>query len=81
MLSVGDSLPRRIVVDRQFIGQDGKPIQHIIGTRRIPASVGGRGGGSGRDMGRVEKIRFVIAVNPAHYKIPFELEDIPLPRP
>lgn len=81
MLSAGDSLPRRIVVDRQFIGQDGKPIQHYSGTRRVPASVGGRGSGSGRDMGRVEKIRFVIAVNPAHYKIPFELEDVPLPKP
>jgi hypothetical protein len=81
MLSAGDSLPSRIVADRQFIGQDGKPIRHFSGFRRVPASVGGRGSGGGSNMGRVEKIRFVIAVNPAHYKIPFELEDIPLPEP
>lgn len=78
-LSVEDSVPSRIVIDRQLIGADGKPTREFSGYRRLPASVGGSGSGS--RIGRIEKIRFVIAVNPTHYKIPFELEHIPLPKP
>jgi hypothetical protein len=81
MLSAGDSVPRRIVMGRQFIGRDGKPIRHYSGYRRMPASAGGRGSGSGSRIGQVKTIRYMIAVNPAHYKIPFELEHIPLPKP
>jgi hypothetical protein len=41
---------------------------------------GGEGsiGGKGSGTGRAEKICYTIAVNPAHQKIPFELEQIPL---
>jgi len=80
-LSVGDSLPSRIVLARQLIGADGKPARLPIGIRRIPASAGGSGSGSGSRVGRIEKIRYVIAVHPTHCKIPFELEHIPLPKP
>jgi hypothetical protein len=31
-------------------------------------------------MQPVKKIRFVIAVHPTHYEIPFELEHVPLPK-
>lgn len=79
-LTVEGYLPSRIVVARQLIGADGKPTRHFAGLRRLPASVGGSGSGSGGDC-RIEKIRYVIAVNPTHHKIPFELERIPLPHP
>lgn len=80
-ISVNDPLPSRIVVTRQFIGSDGKPTHHFSGIRRLPAHVGGNGSGSGGDSGQIQKIRFVIAVNPTHYKIPFAFEHIPLPKP
>ncbi len=84
ILSVVDSPPSRIVVDRQLIGKDGKPIDVFRGYRRLPANVGGSSSGSYSDSGGVipiEKIRFVIAVNPTHRKIPFELKNILLPNP
>jgi hypothetical protein len=83
-LSVGDYLPEKIVMDRQLIGEDGKQINRSPGLGPLPAHVGGGGGGSHSGPGGVspvEKIRFVIAVNPKHYTIPFELKDIPLPDP
>jgi len=79
-VSVEDYLPSRILVARQLIGEDGKPTRHLSGHRRVPASAGGRGSGSG-NVGRIERIRYVIAVNPSHHKIPFTLEHIPLPEP
>jgi hypothetical protein len=78
-LSVEDFLPQRIVTGRQFIGIDGKPTDRFRGFNRLPAHVGG--GGSGGGDTQIEKIRFVIAVNPSHHKVPFELKKIPLPRP
>ena len=80
-LTVGDFLPDRVVVAQQLIGQDGKPSRHHSGFRSIPAHVGGSGRGGGSNVGRIEKIRFVIALNPKQYKVPFKLEDIPLPNP
>ena len=83
-LSVGDYLPQKIVVDRQLIGEDGEQINRYPGMGSLPAHVGGRGSGShsgSRGISPVKKIRFVIAVNPKHYKIPFELKNIPLPNP
>jgi len=77
-LSVGDFLPGRFVLAQQLIGQDGKTTRHYGGSRSLPAHVGGSGSGSG-SVDRIEKIRYVIAVNPTHHKIPFELEHIPLP--
>lgn len=67
---VGDYLPSRFVVDRQIIVQ----------TSAMGAGSGASGciGGTGSGTGRAEKIRFTIAVNPTHQKIPFELEQIDL---
>jgi len=84
MLSVEDYLPEKMVVERQLIGQDGKQINRSPGMGSLPAHVGGSGSGSHSGSGGispVKKIRFVIAVNPKHYKIPFELKNIPLPNP
>jgi hypothetical protein len=79
-LSVGDYLPEKIVMDRQFVKEDGEPFDLDMGFGFLPAHVGGRGSGSGSG-GPVKKIRFVIAVNPKHCKIPLELKNIPLPNP
>ena len=70
-VQIGDYLPSRLVVDREFIvktssaGADG---WHSTGK------IGGEGDG----IGRAEKIRYTIAVNPTHQTIPFEVKRIPL---
>jgi hypothetical protein len=79
-LTIEDYLPERIVTGRQFIGIDGKPTQHFMGLQSLPAHVGGSGSGGGSNT-QIKKIRFVIAVNSSHYKIPFEFKNIPLPNP
>jgi len=76
----GCDLPDRLPAGRQFLGRGGNPINPLSEPARLPASVGGRGRESCGKTGPVKKIRFVIAVNPSHRKIPFELEDIPLPK-
>ena len=73
-------LPNRFPVGRQLLCQDDKLIFDSTGLS-LPSSVGGRGSGGGSSVDLVEKIRFVIAVNPSHRKIPFELGYIPLPAP
>lgn len=83
-LSVGDYLPEKIVMGRQFIRADGEPLERSMGLGFLPAHIGGSGSGSHSGSGSaspIEKIRFVIAVNPKHYKIPFEITKIPLPNP
>jgi hypothetical protein len=78
-LYVGDSLPDAIVVERQFIGKESRPKPPIKFGRSLPGPIGGSGGS---DTGRqVEKIDYLIAVDPNHNRIPFELEHIPLPKP
>jgi len=72
-IRIGDYLPSRLVVVRQTV---------------VQASAVGSGGGSsgqgtgigekGSGTGKAEKIRYTIAVNPAHQTIPFEIERIPL---
>ncbi|UCE48288.1 MAG: hypothetical protein JSW47_22145, partial [Phycisphaerales bacterium] len=78
-LSPGSDLPSRFPVNRQLLGRDGKPVRSHRPSFLMPASVGGSGSGGGSSLGLIKKIRFVIAVNPSHHKIPFVLEDIPLP--
>ncbi|OHB79078.1 MAG: hypothetical protein A2Z25_22745 [Planctomycetes bacterium RBG_16_55_9] len=80
-LSPQDPLSNRIFIERRLIGADGKPVRGFTGFRSFPGRAGGRIGGSVSNLEPIKKIRFVIAVNPAHYKIPFELEHIPLPKP
>jgi hypothetical protein len=65
---IGDYLPSGYVVDRQIIVKTGAGFM----------GASGRIGGKGSGTGRAEKIRFTITANPAHTKIPFELEQIPL---
>ena len=80
-LSADDILPSRIVFGRLLIGPDDKIIQDHSGRHSLPAHVGGSSSGSGGDYGQIKKIRYKIAVNPCHYKVPFEFEHIPLPKP
>jgi hypothetical protein len=78
-LYVGDSLPDAIVVERQFIGKESRPKPPVKFGRSLPGPIGGSGGS---DTGRqVEKIDYLIAVDPNHNRIPFEIEHIPLPEP
>jgi hypothetical protein len=82
-LKWGDPLPDRLVVARQIIGSDGKPQDRFLGSSPwLPLYVGGGGGmsGGGTDC-QIKAFRFVIAVNPAHCRIPFEFQRVPLPDP
>ena len=79
--TVQDYLPGRVVVARELIGEDGKPIYHPSGIKRLPAEIIGYGSGGGSSCPLIRSIRFVIAVNPTHHEIPFVLEHIPLPKP
>jgi hypothetical protein len=80
-LKVGDYLPRQIVTARQFLKDDGTVSGHFLGIQRIPAHVGGGGSMGGTDVPQITTIRFVIAEDPNHNKIPFELKNIPVPKP
>ena len=79
-LRPGNSLPSRLVIERQFLGPDGKSIHPSRMLNSLRVSLGGRGSGSGGN-GPVKTIRYVIGVNPKHNQIPFVLEHIPLPKP
>ncbi len=79
-LSVGNPLPSRLVIDRQILGPDGKPVHPTHGRGMFPAPLAGSMSGSGGNN-PATTIRFLIAVNPTHEEIPFELEHIPLPKP
>jgi hypothetical protein len=70
-VQIGDCLPSRLIVERQFIGRTS-----AAGTGGGGAS--GRIGGKGSGVGRAEKICYIIAVNPSHQIIPFEIKRIPL---
>ncbi len=79
--SVGDSFPNRLVLAEQVVVRNNSGVSGFGGG----LSSGGTddsenriGTSAGSGIGRAEKIRYVIAVNPAHKKIPFELKDIPL---
>jgi len=78
-LESGAALPQRLVVDRQFLGPDGKPVQRSLPFRHLPIHLGGQESGSGPNLS-ITTIRYVIAVHPGDQKIPFVLEHIPLPR-
>jgi hypothetical protein len=80
-LSAESYMPARLVTSRQLIGPDDKPVRRHSPSRMLPFRIGGGSSGGGSGMGQIEKIRYVIGVNPAHYQIPFVLENIPLPKP
>jgi Flp pilus assembly protein CpaB len=76
----GSHLPNRLPVKQELLNKHGNPFRgSYFPHQMLNTFIGGRGSGSGKDMNRIEKIRFAIAVNPSHHKIPFELKDIPLP--
>ena len=80
-MKLGDPLPSRLVVARQVIGPDGKPQDRFLGSGPwLPIHVEGGMAGSGSDC-QIKALRFVIAVNPAHCRIPFEFPRVPLPDP
>jgi len=80
--SVGPLLPSRVVLTQQFIAEDGKPVPSRAGIYyHWPPNMGGGPGWGNLTKGRIKAIRFVIAVNPTHRQIPFELQHIPLPNP
>jgi len=85
-LYLEDPLPDGIVTERRFTGPDVPPRNESFprGGRSLPAHAGGNGSVSYRVSGtdcEIDKIDYRIAVDPTHYKIPFELEHIPLPNP
>jgi len=71
-------LPNRLPIDRQYLDKDGKPVFSSHMSRFSLGDIGGGGSIGGSSIRHIEKIRYVIAVNASHHKIPFELEDIPL---
>jgi hypothetical protein len=78
-LFVGGSLPDGIVMERQFIVKDRRPEPPIKFGHSLTASIGGSGS---CDIGQqIEKIDYLIAVDPNHNRIPFEFKHIPLPKP
>jgi hypothetical protein len=70
-VQIGDYLPNRLIVDREFIV---KISSAGAGGGHSTGKIGGEGDG----IGRAEKIRYTIAVNPTHQTIPFETKRIPL---
>lgn len=74
-LSVGDPIPKRLVLAEQIVVRNNSGVGGGGGMR---GSEDGKCVSKGSGIGRAEKIRYVIAINPAHKKIPFELKDISL---
>ena len=77
-------LPDGILVERRFTGPDVPSKLEDLPRpgRRLPARAGGCGLVGYNTWGvpcKVDTIDYRIAVGPTHYKIPFELEHIPLP--
>ncbi len=78
-LSPDTQIADRLVVGRQLVGSGNRPAHRHSGGYCLPYHVGGRlSGGSTR---QITKIRYLIAVNPRHYEIPFVLENISVPKP
>jgi hypothetical protein len=79
-------LPDGILVERRFTGP-GVPSKLEDFPRpeqRLPARAGGYGSVGCNTWGvpgKIDTIDYRVAVGPTHYKIPFELEHIPLPHP
>ncbi|UCE48780.1 MAG: hypothetical protein JSW47_01265 [Phycisphaerales bacterium] len=80
-LFAGSYLPDRLLVGRRLVGRDGKVVREHARMYLLAYTPSGTSSGNDSEMVRIRKIRYVIAVNPAHYEIPFVLENIPLPKP
>lgn len=81
-LSPESHIAVRLVVGQQLVGLDNKPMGRRSGGYSLPYHVGGYSVVVSSSMGQmIPKIRYIIAVNPTHYEIPFVLDNIPLPKP
>jgi len=80
--SVHSYLPDRLVVARYLLGPNDEPIPHPLAVRGLPDPLNDRGEAArGNYILQIEKIRYFIATNLTHRKIPFVLENVPLPKP
>ena len=77
----GQSLPSRIVVSRDLVGEDGKSQREFHGGSPLMMPLAGHSSGSTHNLGKIKAIRFFIAVDPVDRTIPFELRNVPLPHP
>ena len=80
-IKVSDYLPNQIITSQRFVKDDGTLSNAFFGFQQLPASVGGSGSIGGSDVAQITTIRFVIAEDPNHNKIPFEFKNIPVPKP
>ncbi len=80
-ITVGDNVPKRIVIGYQLIDKNGKTI-YFSDRRRIPADVYGQCSGTDHsNTAPIKKIRFLTAAKARHQKMPFEFKNIPIPNP
>jgi hypothetical protein len=71
-------LPQRVPIGRQLLDTDGKPLRHAM--HHMTGHISGTSSGSGTE-GKIDKIRFLIAVKPVEHKVPFEFKDVVIPDP
>lgn len=70
-------LPSRLAVDMELLDKDGQPCRRSPSPPRLRPGFSGIGlSGLIRDAGSPATIRYVVAVNPKHLKVPFELNGI-----
>ena len=77
--SVGDDIPIRLILGEQIIAQNNS--SGVGGGGSGTSGTSGSSVSKGSGIGRAERIRYVIAINAAHKKIPFEFQNIPLSAP
>jgi hypothetical protein len=80
-LKRSDPPPSRLVVAQQLLGPDGKPRDDFPNAEPwLPVQVRTGMSGGGTNC-QITALRFIIAVNPAHCRIAFDFQRIPLPDP
>jgi hypothetical protein len=81
-LRVGDYLPSEILTGKRYLKADGTLTEnHMFGSQQLLEHAGGNGSMSSKDVPQIQKIRYIIAQDPNSVKIPFELKNIPVPKP
>jgi hypothetical protein len=81
-LRVDEYLPSQILTGKRYLKADGTLTEnHMFGSQQLPEHAGSGGSMSGKDVPQIKKIRFIIAEDPNNVKIPFELKNIPVPKP
>ena len=80
-LSAGDYYPNKFVLAEKIIVRNNSGASGFgggVSSGGMGDPADGHGISKGSGIGRAEGIRYIIAINPTHKTIPFELEDIPL---